>query len=481
MPKPTYRPGESALTAAMAHGSISLIVLQLAIPIIFANLLQTAYQLTDFFWVGRLSAAAVAAVSFSFPISFVFSSVAGGLPIAGAVLLAQHAGRGNEKSLSHVSAQTILMVFLVSIVLTAGGYVLAAPVLRWMGARPDVLPDAVRFLQVTVIGQIFVFGFVAYQALMRGLGIVYVPMYIVLMTVLLNFALDPLFIFGYGPIPAMGCAGAAMATLCTQALASLIGFTLLMRGRHGINVHWRDFCPDLAMITVLFRLGVPVSIEQAAISSGMTAMTMLASGFGRITVAAYGIGFRVQTGILIAAIGLSMATSTVVGYNIGAQHYDRARLANRISCLIAFVGMSAFGVGFFLTAEFVARFLMPKGGAAIEQSAHFIRVMALTFGFMGVHHVLWGTIRGSGDTFTPMVLAILSFWAFRFPIGFVLSRRMLFGREGLWWSFPIGFVLTAIVTYLWYVRLEMEGKSILKEEPESGLILEPAPAEEGVG
>jgi hypothetical protein len=96
MSQPTYRSRESALTATMAHGSITLILLRLAIPIIFANLLQTAYQLTDFFWVGRLSAAAVAAVSFSFPISFVFSSVAGGLPIAGAVLLAQHAGRGTK-------------------------------------------------------------------------------------------------------------------------------------------------------------------------------------------------------------------------------------------------------------------------------------------------------------------------------------------------------------------------------------------------
>jgi Na+-driven multidrug efflux pump len=143
--------------------------------------------------------------------------------------------------------------------------------------------------------------------------------------------------------------------------------------------------------------------------------------------------------------------------------------------------MSVFGVVFFFTAEFVARFLMPQGGAAIEQSAHFIRVMALTFGFMGVHHVLWGTIRATGDTFTPMVLAILSFWAFRFPIGFILSRQVLFGKEGLWWSFPIGFVLTATVTYVWYLRLEMEGKGILIEEAGSGLMLDPAVAEDTLG
>jgi putative MATE family efflux protein len=481
MPRPALRSGESNLTRMMARGSITLILLRLAIPIIFANLLQTAYQLTDTFWVGRLSAVAVAAVSFSFPISFVFSSIGGGLPIAGAVLLAQYAGRGDQESLNHVAGQTLLMVLFVSLVLTAGGYALAEPLLRLMGAGPDVLPDAAQFLRVTVIGQLFVFGFVAYQALTRGLGVVYVPMCIVFLTVLLNFALDPLFIFGHGPIPPMGCAGAAMATLCTQALASLIGFTLFFRGRHGIEVGWRHFRPDWSMFGVLFRLGFPISIEQAAIALGMTAMTMLASTFGTITVAAYGIGFRVQTGILIAAIGLSMATSTVVGYNVGARHYERARQANRASCTIAFFGLLGIGVGLFFTGESVARFFMPQGGAAIGESAHFIRVMALAFGFMGVQHVLWGTIRGTGNTFTPMVLAILSFWAFRFPIGYVLSRPVMFGREGLWWSFPIAFILTAATTWFWYTRLELENRGVLNRRSEAALTFEPSPIEESAG
>src|ERR1700691_4522905 len=139
---------------AFADQSISGALLRLSAPIIFANLLQAAYQMTDTFWVGRLNAAAVAAVSFSFPISFVFNSIGGGLPIAGAVMLAQYAGRGDEKSLSHVAVQTLLMAFLASMILTGGGYVLANPILRWMGAAPDVLPDAVRFLQVMLLGQI---------------------------------------------------------------------------------------------------------------------------------------------------------------------------------------------------------------------------------------------------------------------------------------------------------------------------------------
>ena len=152
----------------------------------------------------------------------------GGLPIAGTVLIAQFRGKRRSAAVSHVAAQTLLLCFAVSLLLAIGGFLLSGPVMRFMGAAPDVLPDAVRFLQVTFLGFVFVFGFFAYQALMRGLGTVYPPMFIVLGTVLLNFLLDPFFIFGWGPIPAMGVAGAAMATLCTQAMAMAIGLGLLI-------------------------------------------------------------------------------------------------------------------------------------------------------------------------------------------------------------------------------------------------------------
>jgi putative MATE family efflux protein len=454
---------------AFADQSISGALLRLSAPIIFANLLQAAYQMTDTFWVGRLNAAAVAAVSFSFPISFVFNSIGGGLPIAGAVMLAQYAGRGDEKSLSHVAVQTLLMAFLASMILTGGGYVLANPILRWMGAAPDVLPDAVRFLQVMLLGQIFVFGFLAYQALMRGLGIVYGPMYIVFLTVLLNFALDPLFIFGYGRVPAMGCAGAAMATVCTQALASVIGFTLFVRGQHGIRPGWRDFRPDMRVIGTLFRLGVPASIEQAAIALGLTMLTVLVSRFGTVAVAAYGVGTRVQTGLLIMATGLSMATSTLVGFNIGAGHLQRAERTTTISCLIGFSGLLGMGVIAFVFATAIAAFLMPEGGAAIQQSAHFIRVMAFTFGFMGMQHVLWGALRGAGDTMGPMVLAWVSLWGVRFPLAYVLSRFTSLGSAGIWWAFPIAFVLSAAITALWYLKGGWRDKPLLEGAEPRGI------------
>lgn len=453
-----------AAKSSLTEGSIWRVLVRLSVPIVLANILQSAYQLTDAFWVGRLSVQALAAVSLSFPLNFLLISIGGGLPIAGTVLIAQYRGRGDQSAQSHVAAQTLILVVVVSSLLAIIGYAFAWPVMRFQGADPAVLPDAVRFLQVTLLGFVFVFGFMAYQALVRGLGVVYTPMFIVLLTVLLNFALDPLFIFGWGPIPAHGVAGAAWATLCTQALAMLIGLVLLAQGKHGIRLHVGDFRPDFSFIRRVFRIGMPASIEQSTQAMGLVVMMLLVSEFGTATQAAYGIGVRIISSAIIPAMGLSMATSTLVGQNIGAGRLDRAEETNRISCLITVAILFVEGLLLFLFAQPLALFFAPEGGRAIEESAEFIRIIAFTFGLIGWQQVLTGTLRGAGDTVGPMVLAIVGLWIFRFPVAYALSQHTALGVRGIWWSFSVSNVLTGVVTWLWFARGKWKERRLIEEE-----------------
>lgn len=458
------RPGTSRYSKApLTEGPISLALLRLSVPIILANILQSAYQLTDTFWVGRLSAQAVAAVSLSFPISFLCISLGGGLPIAGTVLIAQFRGKGDESGVSHVAGQTLLLSLVVAAVLAALGFAFASPIMRFMGADQFVLPDAVRFLQVTFLGFVFVFGFFAYQALVRGLGTVYPPMFIVLGTVLLNFALDPLFIFGWGPVPPMGVAGAAMATLCTQMLAIAIGFGLLVWGKHGITLSWRNFRPDVRMIGALARIGLPASMEQSTQALGVAMMMLLVSTFGTNPIAAYGIGQRVLSCAIIPAMGLSLATSTLVGQNIGAGRLDRAVRTNRTSCIISFTTLTTAGIVLFFVAQPVSAFLMPQGGEAIAESATLIRILCLAFGFIGLQQVLTGTLRGAGDTVAPMVLAIVSLWVLRFPLAYVLSKHTPLGADGIWWAVAISIVFSAVITGFWFARGDWKHRRLLEE------------------
>ena len=213
----------------LLEGPILRSLLTLAIPIVAANILQSAYQLIDAFWVGRLGGAAVAAVSISFPVMFLMFAVGAGLSIAGSTLIAQYVGAGNQKMVGHVAGQTLLMVILASVVLGTAGFFLAPSLLRLMGVAPDVYAGALGFMRVSFIGLVFNFSFFVFNAIMRSVGRPTVPVFIVLGTVVLNFVLNPVIIFGWGPVPGYGVMGAALTTLASQSIASIIGFIILHR------------------------------------------------------------------------------------------------------------------------------------------------------------------------------------------------------------------------------------------------------------
>ena len=180
----------------LLEGPILRSLLTLAIPIVAANVLQSAYQIIDAFWVGRLGGTAIAAVSLSFPVMFLMFAVGAGLSMAGSTLIAQYVGARNERMVGHVAGQTILMVVLASLVLGAIGYFTAPALLRLIGVAPDVYSGALGFMRVSFIGLVFNFTFFVFNAIMRSLGRATLPVYIVAGTVLLNFGLDPLLIFG---------------------------------------------------------------------------------------------------------------------------------------------------------------------------------------------------------------------------------------------------------------------------------------------
>jgi putative MATE family efflux protein len=319
------------------EGSIFRSLLTLAVPITVANILQAAYQMIDAFWVGRLGGVAVAAVSVTTPVMFLTISMGAGLAVAGSTLIAQYFGAGDRTMVNHVAAQTLLMVVLVSVLLGGAGYACTPVVLRAMGVAPEVYSGAIGFMRISFIGIVFNFFFFMFQSVLRGVGETRLPVFIVLGTVILNFVLDPLFIFGYGPFPRQGVMGAALATLCTQSLAAIFGLVVLLRGRYHIHLAMRDFIPDFGYIRRAFFLGFPASVEQSARGLGITVLTFLIASFGTLTVAAYGVGSTILQLVMIPAMGLAMAVSTLVGQNIGAGNIERAARIGRLGASIGFL------------------------------------------------------------------------------------------------------------------------------------------------
>lgn len=454
------------------EGSIARSLTMLAIPIILMNLLQVAYQLTDAFWVGRLGANAVASVSVSFPITFLLISIVTGFTIAGSALVAQYAGAHNHKKVNHVTAQTFVLVTFASIIFGIIGWFFSPFLLRLMNVSAEVYENALRFLRVMFLGLPFMFCFAVFQSVMRGVGQVKIPMAIILGTTTLNFLLDPLFIFGWKNIPAFGVSGAAIATFGTQTLAALIGLFLLLRGTFAIHVSPSDFVPDLPFMKKLFFLGLPASLEQSIRSLGILTMTFLVTSFGTITTAVYGVGSNILQVVVIPALGLSMASSVLVGHNIGAGKMKRAHDTAVLGAGISFVFLSLVGVIVFIFAPHLVRFFVPNDTEVVQQGAVFVRIMALSFGFLGVQMSLSGVFRASGNMMIPLLFSVISLWVLQFPIAYVLSKHTTLHEVGIWWAFPVSYILTALLTVIWFLRGDWKHRRLINEEEATEVLVE---------
>lgn len=432
------------------EGRILNSLISLALPIIFANILQTTYQLIDTFWLGRLGANAVAAVSLSFPVLFLVLSLGTGLTLAGTVMVSNYKGAENQKMVDFSSSQSVFLIFIISGLLAVLSYFSAGPLMNIIGAGAEIYDDSVAYFKVSSFGFIFLFMFFIFQSLMRGIGNVMLPVYIILITVFLNLVLDPLFIYGYGPIPGYGVAGAAWASVITQGISAVIGIAILLRGKHGIKISLSSMYLDMKSLRRIFKLGFPASVEQSTRALGMTMMVIIVTSFGSEIVAAYGIGARILSLIVIPALGLGIATTSLVGQNIGARKIKRAEQVADLSNKIAFFGLTGLGIILFIVAEPLTAFFIPNDPDVIRDGALFIKIMAPSFGLLGVQQVMNGTFNGAGFTKASMLISIMSLWVVRFPLAYVLSYNTSLGYEGIWWSFPISNLIAAIAGYVYF-------------------------------
>ncbi|HLU88593.1 MAG TPA: MATE family efflux transporter, partial [Cyclobacteriaceae bacterium] len=269
-------------------------------------------------------------------------------------------------------------------------------------------------------------------------------------TVFLNLVLDPIFIFGFGPIPAFGVAGAAMVSVLTQGISAGVGIFILARGGHGIKINWSDMNVNWNWTRKLFQLGLPASLEQSTRAAGMTMMVVLVTSFGSEVVAAYGIGSRILSLVIVPSLGLAIATTTLVGQNVGAAKLVRAENIGDLAYKTAFIGLSFLGLLFFLFAEDLTAFFVPDEPQVIQDGALFIKILASSFGFMGVQQILNGFFNGTGFTKASMMISILGLWVVRFPLAYFLAYHTSLGYEGIWWAFPMSNLISGLAAFTFY-------------------------------
>jgi len=433
------------------NGHILKTMVLLAWPVMVTSALQALYNLVDAFWLGRLSTAAVAAPGMAWPILFFFMSFAGGFQAAGSTFVAQHFGAGDRRGAEESAGQLLGFLWILSVILGALGYGLAPTVLRLIRAPEEVFPYALTYLRIECMGLPIMFVAQAFGGFMVGLGQTRFLMYINASSLLLNAVLDPVFIFGWGPIPAWGVAGAAWATVLSRAVVAAVGLGILFSGKRGLRLSLRDLWPRLSRVLPILRVGLPNVLDQASTSFGFVVMMGLVAGFGTTVVAAYTVGNRIINLINVVSWGAGSALVAMIGQNLGAENYERAaQVARRgiTATFLALVGL--YGVTLLLRRPMFAMFVSDPN--VIQEGVWYIAIFGISIPFFGLFDASAAVFRGAGHTVPPMIMAIVRLWGLRVFLAWLFGYQLGFGTTGMWVGMTLSNVLAGIALVLWLRR-----------------------------
>ncbi len=451
----------------MTEGAIGPRLARLAWPLVAGNLLQTAYNLADMFWVGRVGSNAVAAVSLMFPTAWLFVSTAMGITAAAVALVSQYIGADRERRAEQVVGQTVILAVAGGLFLAAFGWSIRYPLIDLLGAEGPVYWQALAYAEVMFVTIPFTFLFFAFRAVLRGAGDTRTAMWLVLVSAGLNVLIDPFLILGWAGLPALGVRGAAIATLISRVVAAGVGVAILVHGGWGIRLRFGDLRPETDLLRKLIDVGYPSTLDGLARSLAAVTMVGLVARFGTVPTAAYGIVLRYQSISWTVSGAVGQATATGVGQNLGAGSLDRSRHVTRTGVIGTMAVLAAASATVFVFPE-AAMGVFIDDPAVIAEGTTIFTIVAPFWAFFGGLMVIQGSFRGAGRTRVAFVLSMFSRWVVRIPGAAVLAFLLGWGSVGLYWGMAASAFLSFIVGTIWFLTRGWSEAVIEEDEGEPG-------------
>ena len=431
--------------------SIRRAVFMLSIPMILEMLMESIFALVDIMYVSKVSVNAVATIGLTESVITLVYAVAIGLSMAATAIVARRVGEKDLKSASQAAVQVIMLGVLVAIIISIVGLLYPKEILGLMGAEPELIAEGYGYTQVLLGGNVTIMLLFLINAIFRGAGNASVAMWTLILSNGLNIILDPMFIFGFGPIPEMGVKGAAIATTIGRGTAVLFQLVILFYGYSKIKVGLKDI---VLKVHVMFNL-IKVSlggIGQFLIGTSSWVFLMrIMSEFGSEVLAGYTIAIRVMMFTLMPAWGMSNAAATLVGQNLGAQKPDRAEQSvwktGRYPAY--FMGFVSLIYLVFATQIIMLFNTQPD---VVKYGSLCLRILAAGYIFYAYGMVVIQSFNGAGDTKTPTYINFFCFWLFQLPFAYLTAIALDFGPIGVFSSITIAEILIAIIGIIWFKK-----------------------------
>lgn len=431
---------------------INQALLLFALPTLGSSILQSANGSIDTIWIGQLLGEyALAATTNGNLVMFLLTALVFGFGMASTILIGQAFGRRDIETARTIAGTTVGTFVPLSIVVAVIGWLLAPKVLALLGTPETIEPLARAFLQVTFLAMPAILMQTILMMALRGSGDAVTPLIFMGMAVLLDIVLNPFFILGWGPLPALGIAGSALAT----AVANYISLTAML-----YYIYHRDLplrlrgrelwllVPDRKLLKLIFVKGLPMGIQMIVVSSSMLTMMRLVNREGVDTTAAFGATQQLWTYVQMPAMALGAAVSAMAAQNIGAGKWDRVSSITRIGTIYA-VLMTGALVGLLLVADRQAlQIFLGAESPAIAIGQHIGQIATWGFIAFGVTMVLFGTVRANGQVIWPLIILFVSMYPVR--LGVAIGLREQLGSDALWLSFPAAMLSTLLMSTILY-------------------------------
>ncbi len=429
------------------NGSLAKAFLSLAVPIVCTSFIQTMYNLTDTFWLGKLGEANQAAITLVTPIQNIIQNLGTGIVSAGSVLLSQYNGAGKPEKARDVSSHVFVCTMLFSIIFSALAFIFCPWIIKWLGAEGDVSVLSEIYLRIVILDMPFLFMINSFQIVKQSQGNTFSPMLLNLTGVIINMILDPLLMVVFD----FGIAGAAFATLFAKVPCGLIALFFLFNKNEPLKVTLKGFKFNGLYIKQILTLGIPSALGSAAMQFGFLLMGKSVVKYGTISVAAYGIGNKVNGLISLPANAMGSATATIVGINVGANRYDRAQKAFRMSEFVSVAFLAIFGVIISLKpVSTVLVSVFSDSPEVIEESAVFLSILALYCFTNGIYNSINGFFNGAGHSPIVVTVEAIRLWIFRFATLFFFEYILKMGFVSVPYSIVISNALAPLVMMILY-------------------------------
>ena len=437
-------------------GDIKRILIVMALPIMLNNFLQTVYNLADTYWVGRLGATEVAAMSLTYPIINLMMSLGMGMSIAGSAIIAFNIGEENYKKAEKVSGQLLLFAMIFSVGMAVFMFLFLPTLLTWMGATGELYDASYSYLSIMVLGMPTTFGLFTFNSIKQGQGDTKTPMKFGVIAIAMNMILDPVLIFGLG----LGIRGAAVATIFSKGLIAIIAISTLFKKNDGIKIKKESLKFDKDILKTIFNKGLPASLGQSTEAVGFVVLSSIVMSFGTGTMAAFGIVNRMNGMIIMPCLGLSTAMLTIVGQNLGVRNKERAKQAGKEGMKLGLVIMVAGALILGLFGEQLVS-IFTDDPEVIVLGTRYASILCWTVPTFGLYHVWLGAFKGAGQMKISMALQMSRLWAIRIPTIYVLGRFFNMGADAVWFGVASSNMIICIISGVIYfsgrwLRLEEE-------------------------